>query len=273
MAELIENLPFSEYGQRLALSSTMIPRRDRASWRHVQCGSGPSDGVALIGRAGHAAFLQPDVYAATYLSYPSADGIKTKDGKVPVNAKATSEYKARLEAARAANPTAEFLDDADRQMIDSMTASARAVAGSYLDGTICEGSVFFDVNGQACKSRPDGLRSNDGLVFEYKTCECSEPQSFAWDVKKWRYGLQMAFQGIAFREVFGKAASSYIIVAVEKAPPYGCTIHELSLNWIAELEEQCIDYIDEFKRLCSGQPTWPGYSGGVHIIDHSRGYE
>lgn len=273
MSELILNMPFAEYGQRIALSSTMVSRRARGSWRHVQCGSGPSGGVALIGRAAHAAFLQPDVYAQTYRAYPSGDGIKTKDGKVPVNVKATSEYKAKCAAAREEFPDAEFLEDADRAMLDAMTASARDVAGQYLVGTSCEASVFWDVNGQACKSRPDGMRESDGLCLEYKTCECSEPQQVAWDVKKWRYGLQMAFQGIAFREAFGRPPSHYVIVAVEKEPPYGCTIHELSLRWVAELEEECLKFIDEFKRECSGRQVWPGYPRGANVIDFSKGDE
>ncbi len=273
MAEIVTDLPFAEYGKRLALSSTMISRRDRASWAHVRAGHGPSDGVALIGRAAHAALLQPDVYAATYRAWPSADGIKKKDGTAPVNPRATTEYKALCSAERAAYPDAEFLDDEDRERIDRMTASARDVAGQYLEGLVPEASIFFDINGQACKSRPDGVRVAGGLVFEYKTCESAEPQNVAWDIKKWRYGLQMAFQGIAYREAFGHAPSDYVIVAVEKEPPYGCTVHELSLCWIAELEERCIEYVDEFKQLCEGKPAWPGYSRAVHIIDFSKGDE
>ena len=273
MAEVITDLPFADYSSRLALSSTMLSRRDRSSWAHVRAGQGPSEGVALLGRAAHAAILQPDVYAATYRAKPGVDGILKKDGTAPTNPRATVQYAERVEAARAAHPTAEFLDDADVERIKRMTESARDVAGAYLEGITAEASIFFDINGQACKSRPDGVRVSDRMVLEYKTCENAEPQAFAWDVKKWRYGLQMAFQGIAYREAFGRAPAHYVIVAVEKEPPYGCTIHELSMSWIVELEERCLEYVDEFWHQCGSEKVWPGYSRAVHVIDFSKGDE
>ena len=123
-----------------------------------------------------------------------------------------------------------------------------------------------------CKSRLDGFHAGAKRIVELKSTRNANPRNFAFDSRDFCYGVQMAWQGIAVNRVLGWTPMEYVIVAVESTPPHCCTIHRMSNAWIAECEDRCMKYVEEYKSLPTDKP-WPGYSPLVNVIDFSTGDE
>jgi hypothetical protein len=184
----------------------------------------------------------------------------------------TSEYKARVAAVRAKAPGVELLTKEDALKIEGMYDGVLRSARSYVEEIKTEASFFFEINGVACKSRLDGFSPSKKRIVELKTTRCAEPSAFARDAKYYAYAVQMAWQGLAVTRCLGWTPSEYIIVAVESSEPYCATVHSISLAWIAEMEEACLNYVEEYKAVSALRPDQvPGYPGGVNIIDFSKG--
>jgi hypothetical protein len=269
MPEVIEGLSFPDYCLRKALHSTMVARVAQLSWRHAQ---GPMDDTAsfLKGRAAHCRILQPSEYSSRYMSLPSTDGIRNKDGSVSQNPSMTTEYKNRVREIRLKNPEMELMDKADFDSIERMAESALKHAGQHLTGLKTEVSLFFDIDGTACKARPDGYDRERKLVVELKTTKCAHPRNFAFDCRNYCYGIQMAWQGISISRAMDWVPANYIIVAVENTPPFCCSVHRLALGWISECENRCLQIVEEYRNLPK-EGAWPGYSPLVNVIDFSTG--
>jgi len=263
-------MSWDEYQSVKCLSSTMVSTRHRLTWRHAQTEK-PDSPEFLLGRAVHAFILQQELFAKMFMLMPGVEGITTKDGKVPSAPKMTSQYKERVEQARADNPDAELLEPEDMKRITTMGQNVRDKCASLLDGVQPEFSIFFSINGVECKSRLDGIDAKNGRIVEIKTSYNVEPRAFAYDARKWGYGIQMAWQGLAVSSALKWTPTEYIIIAVESQPPHGVTIHRLSNAWISEMEIACLNYIDEFAKHCQHAVVWPEFDAGINVIDFSTG--
>lgn len=271
MSEVIEGLSFPDYCLRKALHSTMVSRVAQLSWRHAQ--EPMEDNASFLkGRATHCRILQPSEYASRYMPMPSTEGIKNKDGSVSQNPSMTTEYKNKVREIRLKNPEMELMEKADFDCIERMAESALKRAEQYLTGLKTEVSLIFDIDGTACKSRPDGYDQKRELVVELKTTKCAHPRAFAFDCRNYCYGIQMAWQGISISRTMNWTPKEYIIVAVENTPPFCCSVHRLSLGWIAECEDRCMQIVEEYRKLPT-EGAWPGYPNVVNVIDFSTGDE
>lgn len=268
MPTIVEGLPFAEYAGKPGLHSTEVATRARLSWVHATMKKADSPEFC-VGRAFHCRTLEPDRYAERFKPYPPTDNIFTKAGTPALEPTRTKEYRDRIAAAKEASPEAEFLTIEDYEKVQRMATSTRNAFGSILNNLKMETSLFFEVNGVECKSRPDGIDESEKRIVELKSCYCAEPRVFAWEFRKWGYGYQMAFQGMAVNHVLGWIPREYTIIATESAPPYACSIHRMSLGWVAELEEEVLDYIAEYGAIKDG--IFPGYEKTVNVIDFSKG--
>jgi hypothetical protein len=269
--EMIEGMPFADYLAHKALHSTMLAHRDHSSWRHAQLGLDDSATFAK-GRAFHCRTLSPTIYGLCYCPNPPTAGIQNDDGSLSKNPAATKQYKNLVASLKAKNPNVEFLERQDFDDVEKMAASALASSREYLTELTCEASLLWDIDGVACKSRLDGFCAGEKRIVELKSTRCAHPRKFGFDARDFSYGIQMAWQGIAVSRVLGWTPREYIIVAVENVPPFCCTIHRLSLAWVSECEERCLEYAEEYKALPADK-EWPGYGTGVNVIDFSTGDE
>jgi len=264
-------MSWDDYQAERVLSSTMIGTRHRLTWRHAQIPKTDSPEF-LIGRGAHCNTLEPQLFPKRFIQMPDTNGIFTADGKVPAAPKSTKAYKDRVELTRLQNPGAELLEASDFLRVCQMGQNVRAKCSAFLEQIKPEFSIFFEINGVQGKSRLDGLDEKNQRIVELKTAYTVEPRAFAYDARKWGYGIQMAWQGLAVSAALKWTPKEYIILAVESQPPYAVTIHRLSNAWISEMEIACLAYIDEFAKSCKDAAgPWPEYDCGVNLIDFSTG--
>lgn len=269
MPEMIEGLPYAEYSGKPGLHSTMVATRDRLSWLHAVTKKADTPEFS-VGRAFHCAVLEPARFLDVYMPYPSTEGILTAKGQPAAEPTRTTEYKARVAKMREEHPEAELLEIADYAKVRAMAQATLTNHGAYLRDLKTEVSLIWDLNGVPCKARLDGICQEKRRIVELKSTFCAEPRVFTWDCKKWSYALQMAFQGIAVSHVLGWTPVEYIILACESAPPYGTSVHRISLAWIAELEAKIMDYVGEYQLIKDN--VFPGYDrNNVNVIDFSEG--
>jgi len=266
--KIVKGMPFADYRARWALSSTMVSTRARLSWRHAQT---PKESPELsLGRVVHSAALTPNDFAREYVAAPPTTGILTAKGEPAKEPTKTKAYEALMALTRAEYPGTTIVPRADYDTAVTMAGRVRREAADYLQGD-AEVSIFFEINGVACKSRLD-LWDGD-TITELKTTWCAEPGIFAHEIRKWGYASQMAWQGMALAAC-GVTPKQYIIIAVESAPPWGVSIHRIANNWISQCEVKNLEYVDEFSKLCkTADAEWPCYGPGVNIVDFSEDSE
>lgn len=111
--------------------------------------------------------------------------------------------------------------------------------------------------GLVCRCRPDFLRGGN-IIVDIKTTADAEPKAFSKQIANLNYHLSAAFYLDGVTAVTGEKYDKFIIIAVEKEPPYGVSVHLL--------DEGTIDagrflYKKALKKLkeCKDKDEWQGY--------------
>jgi len=209
----------------------------------------------LIGSAAHFGVLQPDLFYAKYFARP--DGI---DGR-------TKEGKAALVALGTENVGKLMLPLADFARIERMIEAvySHPTASQLLKGGSAEQSVLWKdaITGVDCKARIDYLR-NDVRV-DLKTCESASSSDFQRSVARWQYHRQAAFYSDGVHAATGNKGIGFVLIAVEKEPPYAIAIYVLDQLAVdtgrAIYRELLATYAE-----CLKTNVWPGYSEKVQTI-------
>jgi exodeoxyribonuclease VIII len=111
----------------------------------------------------------------------------------------------------------------------------------------------------------DGI-SDDGYIYDLKTCEDASPQGFLQAVRKYRYNLQAYFYRHAVESAFKCRVLGFRFIAVEKEPPYATAVYELG----PELMTNAAFDFERVVRLykdCTASGEWPGYQKEITTID------
>ena len=275
-------MEFSEYANSTGLNASVLKRRARSSWRHVQSDQPRDSAEFALGRAVHCAVLEPLTLPARYGQLPSAEGIKTKTGKPAKNPEATSDYKELVEAQRAANPQMDYLTKKQWENVMGMASAVRKSkkAQALLNGCEMELSLHWDmptlVAGAPgkipCKTRPDALNleASRPRLVELKSTHDANPYVFTRQCRNLDYAMQLAFQSFGVLAEFQVQIRDFNIIAVESTFPWTVSIHEITKATISDEEVRCIELIDEYAQL-PDIGDWPGYGDEINVIDFSRG--
>jgi exodeoxyribonuclease VIII len=205
-----------------------------------------------LGRLAHLAALQPDLCRETVFVAPDCDR-RTKAGK--------ETYEAFVSGLPL---NAEVIDADTAEKIAGIAKAAHgafAKLGVSKEHYIAEQAVFGQMNGVDIKGRPDLVTKIEGSDAEYiidiKTCQSADHESFARDVANYKYHLQAAFYG-ALRNT----GRNFIIVAIEKEPPYAWRIYTLN----EETYQMGVKLMNEavnIYKMCNLFNTWSGYTQEV----------
>lgn len=245
------DLPFASYLalDRLSPSRAKLlsksPAHDRYNRDHP-----PTETPALrVGKATHALALEGRAaYEAAFAVEPKADG-RTKEGKAIKAAFAESaEGKTIVTASEA-------------ELIESMATGilSHPLAPALIEGGTPELSMIWDdpETGAPCKGRLDLARLEAGAILDLKTTLDASPAAFARSVISFGYATQAAAY-LSGAAALGADVTDFIIVAVEKVPPFAVGIYRLP---DAALElgrrrwaEACALYV-----ACLVSGSWPGY--------------
>lgn len=226
----------------------------RRSPAHYKYGEGKEATDALIfGRAFHSAIGTPADFEKDFVTWEGDR--RTTAGK---------EAYAKLVEKHGEN----LIKTADLTAILAMRGALmeNPVAKSLMDmAGEPELSILWDCEGVLAKSRIDKYVAKDGLLVDWKTTRNAHPEAFAKSVYQYGYHRQAAFYLWAARAM-GLKADRFLFVAIEKEPPYGNGVYELSDAALRSGLAEVIDLIGVYK-TCLETNTWPSYGTDIITLD------
>jgi exodeoxyribonuclease VIII len=111
----------------------------------------------------------------------------------------------------------------------------------------------------------DGI-SDDGYIYDLKTCEDASPHGFLQAVRKYRYNLQAYFYRHAVEAAYKCRVLGFRFIAVEKEPPYATAVYELGPELMTNAAFDFERAIKLYKD-CTASGEWPGYQKEITTID------
>lgn len=107
------------------------------------------------------------------------------------------------------------------------------------------------------KARPDFLRQGH-IIVDVKTTIDAEPGWFAKEIGNRMYHVSAAYYLDVVSSVLGQKFDQFIILAVEKSPPYGVSVHLLDEGSVEAgrvLYKRALKILSE----CRKTNEWPAY--------------
>jgi len=134
-------------------------------------------------------------------------------------------------------------------------------AGKVLGAiTEVETSYTWEVRGTACKARIDAFCAKQGILVDLKTT--ADPrEGFERQFYNLKYHWQAAWYMRAL-EANGVKVKGFLIIAVEKAPPYEVVCYQVDADTIALARMEMEPHLAFFDE-CRAQNRWPGYSDAI----------
>jgi len=118
------------------------------------------------------------------------------------------------------------------------------------------------LNNIQCKCRIDIL--GEDAIVDIKTTKNASPGSFYHSIEAYGYHRQAAMN-IDAAKANGLCAASFVVIAVEKTPPYAIGVYELSPGLIQEGREEYQRLLSELQE-CIDRDQWPGYTRGIQTL-------
>lgn len=246
------NLTHEEYLKFPATGSSSLKDILRSPQFYVWRKNNPSEPTPAMrfGTLAHMGILEPARFQETCEVMPTFEGKGSREAK----------EKWLLENHGKTVLTAE--EKADIWMMRDAIANHKTARGLLAAGE--PESSYLDQcpdTGLVRKVRPDYLRKGH-MVVDVKTTNDAEPREFAKAIANFQYHLSGAMYLDVISNVTGQNYDKFIIVAVEKKPPYGVSVHCLDDGTIDAgrfLYRKALRILKE----CKDKDQWPGYPDEV----------
>lgn len=210
----------------------------------------------LLGRAIHEGVLQPSLFAKRWAGAPECDR-RTKMGK--------ETYEAFLHE----HGDKKVLSAKDYGIVERIIDSvySHKEASKWLSNGKAEQVLIWDDPEEKirCKGRVDYLR-DDGIIVDVKSTEDASAKGFPRSAINWRYYVQSAFYTNAASILKGKKFETYVMIAVEKEPPYAVAIYAFSDDMISFGRNQYQADLKVYAQ-CLKTDKWPAYEESLQIIE------
>lgn len=218
----------------------------------------------ILGTLVHSCVLEPDKPLPQIAVKPANMKFSTNEGK----AWRAEQIKAgRLIIGEDANAT-----------LKGTVASiaAHPICQQIFANGVSEVSIFHKINLAGTvlrKARLDWVPPGNALV-DVKTCQDASPEAFAKDILNHRYHSQGAYYLDAWNDSqellqplgLWQPKECFVIVAVEKAPPYLVAVYTLHYRAVGKGRARNIDDLGMYIR-CASENHWPGYSEEMVTLD------
>lgn len=225
----------------------VLREKTPAHLRHMIDNPREATPAMAFGSAVHCAVLEPGAFPNRY--YKGPDGVWT----------------AKLKAQMAEQDSRIPLKPDDYQHIIEIQdrvrnhPSASRMLGGESEVSAVWDLVLDDVTGLEvrCKARFDHLASHVGAVVDLKSTADASPGAFPRSI----YNLGYHIQGAHYRagaRAHGLEVSHFIIIAVEKEPPYGVAIYRLTSGTLDAGDDELGPLLRTYAE-CHSADTWPGY--------------
>lgn len=237
-----------EYHRHPAVGSTSLKNILRSPAHYKYEIDHPQDPTpALVfGRACHESLLEPDLFSKRVVVKPKFEGEGSRAAR----------EKWHLENGHKTIVTEEQLEHIKGIL---RSVSKHKTARALLAGGHAEESYFDQCpdTGIVRKARPDFLRQGH-IIVDVKTTTDAEPETFRKDIAKYKYHLSAAYYLDVISAVLGERFDQFIIIAVEKSPPYGVSVHLLDEGTVDAgrfLYKKALKILKE----CKDKNQWPAY--------------
>lgn len=195
----------------------------------------------------HEALIEPHIFESKYLV---ADG-RSKEGK------------ALLEA----NPDKIKVSESQMSKVIAMRDSVLKNTNiqSLITGAQVEKAFYWnDVDtGLLCKTKPDLLRTDLGLIIDIKTIDSGTLWNVKRAIRDYKYHLSAAFYKDGVNSILKEMkVKEFMFVFIEKEAPHGVRKIILSLS---DLEKGFNEYKEALTRIkkCTDSGQWPSYPDEV----------
>ena len=219
-----------------------------------------ADSPALrIGSATHSLVLEPDTFWQEWAVAPSGIDRRTKAGKA-----AWAEFEESVGARG-------VLTAGEGELVARVAEAVRAhpAAKELLKKGEAEQTAVWDdfMTGARCKCRPDWLtkRGRHLLMVDLKTALNASFAAFRKAVIDRRYHAQAAFYMDGWKEATGAEVASFLVIAVEKEPPYAVAVYQLE-DELVELGRAEIGRDLALYASCVERGEWPAYGDEVEAM-------
>jgi hypothetical protein len=203
----------------------------------------PFSGAFQMGRAIHAAVLEPDAFPSRFVKLPSQ--FSRRYGK---------DYEAW---AKADGREVLLADEYDAANACAEAAILSPSVSRHLTGADTEVSVFTKIRGVEVKGHLDW--TGDISIGDLKSVASMNMDAFFRQCVNLDYLSQFAFYSDVFREAFG-GTKPFKAIVVEKAAPHDIAVVSIpneALDYGRQRYDAWLDrYID-----CMSRDKWPGVSG------------
>lgn len=222
-----EQLSETDYHLHPAIGSTQLKTilKSLGRFRYEQTKERRPTKAMNFGSAFHFAVLEPKRFKAEVVEMPTFSGkgmyaakdewLTENDGKLIISADEMTDCK---------------------EMLKSI--SKHPIASSLLVGGVPELSYFWTdkETGIECKARPDYKR-NAGALVDIKTTDDASLEGFSRSVLNYGYHLSASFYLEGVNQVLGQQFEQFIIIAVEKEPPYALQCFEVDFGTLEKGRE------------------------------------
>jgi len=219
--------------------------RSPAHYQHWLANPRPDSKALRIGRAAHAAFLTPDLWATTYKAIPECDR-RTKEGKAVHEAFMSS-----------LKPGDEALAFDEYELVTEIAQSASRIADNLIHrtGAWIEKPLLGKDKNTALKGIPD-LIDAEGWIYDLKTTDDASERAFGRTIFNYGYHIQAAHY-ITLAGCNRSDIRGFRIVAVEKDAPHEGCVYEIAGELLDLGRRECQRAYSLYDR-CVTSGDWPG---------------
>lgn len=244
------NIPFDEYAALKALSSSDLVKlmRSPAHLKQSIEGDEAESDSTIIGRAIHAALLEPKAFTE---QYEPVDKITRKkplelvDDDAPTKLKKKDYFKA-LEVASALRQ--------HKGVFRLLKESETEVSAVWQDKE----------TGIWCKARYDIFNPDEHFIADLKTTTDARAFQFSKAIYQYRYYLKAAWY-INGAKALGVDDPEFIYIAAEKTPPFAVGLYALKFEVFDLAKLELEDLLKKY-RACLTTDQWPAYPDHIEMI-------
>lgn len=244
---IVENLSNKEYRDRQEVSKSDLDLINRSIAHWVYRKENPVTGKHFdVGSCLHDSILSPNEMHR-YVVEPSI----VKNGKAWEMS--GYQFKTKTEAQEAFESSVDksqvVLSEKEMSSVHCMKNALmnNRIFENIMKGAKYEVSFFSEIDGIGVKCRPDIFR-DDQILVDLKTTDNASFENFTKSIANYRYHVQAAWYLNIVTLVTGIHYDTFIFAVVEKTPPYGVALYDLSKESIDAGRELYKKDLEKYKR-------------------------
>lgn len=237
---------FNEYRAIKAVNCSSIKKFEKSAkaYKHAQGKDDADSKPNALGRAIHAAVLEPAKFMTDFAQWP---GVR--------KGKAYTEF-------AEANHDKEILNGTESDTVVNIVEAVNGhrFCSDKLTGGEPEVTIIFDhpATGIRCKGRLDYLNLEQGYIVDLKSTKDAEYLSFRKDVANFQYHWSAAFYRNGITTLTGERLDFYLIAA-ENVAPFDVVPYLVSNEMFNEGQLQVTNAMEQLK-ACVETGIYPGIS-------------